>query len=225
MKAPPNRMEDRAFTRLELIMVIVSVAGIALVVLPARERARVDSVRRHCANNLNQVGLAFHLWAMDNNDRFPMQVSTNKGGTMELAAGTNVFLHFQVMSNELNTPKILACPDETNRRPATNFLADFNDSRIGDFNENRVSYFVGLDTCMTNGTMFLSGDHHLTAGAAFGRGVTIFTNNQPVHWTKEMHDGTGNIVLVDGSVHQAQTRALRRMLASTGVTTNRLAFP
>ncbi len=39
-----------------------------------------------------------------------MQSCTNKDGTMMLADAINGFRYFQVMSNELNTPKLLVCP-------------------------------------------------------------------------------------------------------------------
>jgi hypothetical protein len=81
----------------------------------------------YCFNNLQQIGLAFRTWAIDNNGQFPFNVSTNAGGTMEYCArgadgfDSNAALHFQVMSNELSTPRILVCPKDQSRRPATRF--------------------------------------------------------------------------------------------------------
>jgi len=51
-----------------------------------------------------------------------------------------VYLHFQVMSDELNTPKLLICPQHARRNFATNFAGLKN---------GHISYFVGLDarTC------------------------------------------------------------------------------
>src|SRR6185295_12434869 len=76
-----------------------------------------------CARNLGQVGLAFRQWALDQQDRFPMQVSTNQGGTLELVSCGQAWGHFQVMSNELNTPCVVFCPQEKNpaRKRATCF--------------------------------------------------------------------------------------------------------
>jgi len=83
--------------------------------------------RISCVNNLKQIGLAFKEWALDNGDRFPFNVSTNDGGTMELCSvgedgfARNPALHLQVMSNELNTPKILVCPEDYSKIPAASF--------------------------------------------------------------------------------------------------------
>ena len=74
-----------------------------------------------CVNNLKQIGLAFRAWAMDNDGQFPFNVSTNAGGTMEFCArgadgfDSNAALHFQVMSNELSTPRLLVCPRDWSR--------------------------------------------------------------------------------------------------------------
>lgn len=83
--------------------------------------------RISCVNNLKQIGLAFLIWAGDNNAQFPFNVSTNAGGTMEFCNvgkdgfDLNALFHFQVMSNELNSPKILVCPQDKNRKAALRF--------------------------------------------------------------------------------------------------------
>ena len=74
-----------------------------------------------CVNNLKQIGLAFRIWAGDNNDQYPFNASTNAGGTLELcdrdANGfeRNSFLHFLVASNELSTPLVLHCPQDRSK--------------------------------------------------------------------------------------------------------------
>jgi prepilin-type processing-associated H-X9-DG protein len=40
-----------------------------------------------------------------------------------------------------------------------------------------------------------------------------------------MHNRAGNVTLVDGSVKQVNIRGLRKLIANTGVATNRLALP
>ena len=82
-----------------------------------------------CGNNLKQIGLAFRTWAIDNDGQFPFNVSTNAGGTREFCAmgsdgfDGNAVQHFQVMSNELSTPRILVCPKDPSRKPAVGFAS------------------------------------------------------------------------------------------------------
>ena len=40
------------------------------------------------------------------------------GGTLELTANGPVYPQFEVMSNELNTPKILVCPSDSSKQTA-----------------------------------------------------------------------------------------------------------
>jgi hypothetical protein len=121
------------------------------------------------------------------------------------------------MSNELNTPKVLVCPADTERSAATNFGRDLINGRI--------SYFVGVDATQTNPQSLLSGDRNLTNGVRVGNGFVVFTTNELAEWTEEIHRRQGNAGLADGSVQQLTTMRLRDQIAHSGLATNRLAMP
>jgi hypothetical protein len=139
-----------------------------------------------------------------------MAVSTNKGGTMEFADGANTFRHFQVMSNELSTPKVLICPADT-RAAAGNFV------RLKNHN---VSYFVGLDATDTSPQMLLDGDRNITADTEPENGILKLVPGQPIRWTETMHVNQGNVGLSDGSVQQLSNSGLRNALKNSGHPTN-----
>jgi prepilin-type processing-associated H-X9-DG protein len=208
--------ETAAFTVLELLVVLASGLALGLILFAGLAPKPDYSAWPNCVNNLKQVGLSFRIWAGDNRDRFPMEVPTNEGGTMEYLGTTNVFLHFQVLSNELGDPKVLVCRVD-NRKRATNFDRDFNNSK--------VSYFIGLDADEMQPKMFLAGDRNLTAKTPIQNGRLSLSTNEPFGWTKKGHKKKGNVLLADGSVLMLKNAELPGALANTGTNVNRLLLP
>jgi hypothetical protein len=209
-------------------LIIAVVALLAAMLLPwlagAHDRAR----RIQCVNNLKQSGLAFRIWEGDNGDKYPMDVPTNKGGTMEFTDGANTFRHFQVMSNELSTTRILFCPADAERE--SNFNEQFNLPDYEKFSrlKNRnVSYFVGLDARDDFPQRFLDGDRNLTADNAPENGILKLVPGQRVSWTETIHVNQGDVGLSDGSVQQYSNAGLQNALQNSGKATNtwRIAMP
>jgi hypothetical protein len=110
-------------SRLALAGMVAACVGMVVsglwhpLLLPPLSGVKKGAFQVNCANNLKHVGTAFRLWAEDHGSRYPFQVPAKDGGTLELCApgldgfDANAWRHFQVLSNELNTPKILVCSD------------------------------------------------------------------------------------------------------------------
>ncbi len=201
----------------EIIIVLAVIAVLTALILPKFNR-RVSSSRINCTNNLKQVGLAFRLWSGDNNDHYPMELLVRSSGVRELVEAGYIAPAFRVMSNELSTPKILICPEDKVRKPATNFSKEFYEANI--------SYFLGIDANETAPQMFLAGDDNIELnGKLAGRGRSDITTNSVVSWSDERHKKQGNVGLADGSVQGFSTSALRSAIQNTGTNVIRLAFP
>ena len=213
----PRTKSARAFTLIELLVTIACVVLTVAVLLPALHRAKPRTKRVGCTNGMKQIGLAFRTFAIDNNDHLPMQVSVANGGTMELAASGAVFPHFQVLSNELNTPKILFCPNDKNRTWPTNFTSDLTDKHL--------SYFLNMDSVAGDGTSLLCGDRNITNRALPGSRLVNLTKGTTIAWTKELHSGQGNLGFGDGSVQGLVNRRVSSVLQIPAGVTNRLAVP
>ena len=205
------------FTSVELLVVICVVAAVAALLLPALAAAKRKSSRINCVNNLKQDCLAFKMWAGDNSDKYPTQVSVTNGGAMELAFAGDVAGIFRVMSNELDTPKILICWEDTSRHYATNFTTDLN--------HQTISYFVGLDAAESYPQMILLGDDNLAVnGVPVRPGILNLWTNASIGWTAERtgkFHGAGNVAFTDGSVQEMSSSY---NLATVGMT-NRLVIP
>jgi prepilin-type processing-associated H-X9-DG protein len=218
--------QQRGEGMLDVLAVVAAVAVIVLIGLSFVAKSRTGGNKVGCVNNAKMFGLCFRLWAGDNNGKYPMQVSTNAGGTMELVGGGTAYPHFNVMSNELITPKFLICPYDSQKTRATNFGSTLSDSNI--------SYFVVPEADETMPEMLLAGDRNLaTNTVALKPGLFEFSSSRRLGWTTAMHNRQGNLCFADGSVqqltearlHQQLTNSLRAYFDSTTNSSFRLAIP
>src|SRR5690242_6050746 len=110
----------KAFTLIELLILIGILVLLACVLLPSFAHQRRHARLKACINNLKQVGVAFRVWPTDR-DLFPAGVGVKSGGAIEEIERGAVVFNFLVMSNELSTPKILVCPEDNGKTAAANF--------------------------------------------------------------------------------------------------------
>lgn len=226
----------RAFTLVELL-VVIGVVALILGLMPCSiSRAKPKAQRIKCSSNLKQIALAFKMFAGDHDEKLPWEVysAQNPDGPRQ-----PVWQYFQAISNELGSAKTLMCPGDVVRQP--NRSSDFTDGMDGLANSNRqnlaVSYFLGTSVSSNQPNAILVGDRNLSPDGT----ASLYTSRlaQPMMvatntiWNREPgqahHDNAGNYALADGSVQQASTERLQEALRlardSYGTNANRLLFP
>jgi prepilin-type processing-associated H-X9-DG protein len=217
---------------MELMFVIVAVALLGIVaVLFVEQRQRNGQARKKisCQSNLKNVGLGFRVFANDNDDRFPFRVTNSLGFTNT----TWAWEHFQAMSNEMGSAKILTC--RADRERLNNIMSDFGmgphltSTSLATQRNAAVSYFVGLDADETLPNVMLVGDRNLVTNSANLQGKVLASSPVTLTaWDERQHDRRGNAALADGSVQVMTNPMLEKQVAMSsagGPATNRLLLP
>jgi prepilin-type processing-associated H-X9-DG protein len=221
--------KDGGFTFIDLLIVLGTVAMLVTLGLVWNNRfgTRCSASRINCVSNLKQAGLGFRIWSNDHEDKFPWLLSTNAGGTLEYTQPNEVFRHFEIASNELNSPKILVCPRDTNRVRAHAFGTipkGLSNYVIGFGGNTNLSYFAGLTADENLPGTILSGDRTITTNGQIMSGVATITDRRSLAWAKGIHPDSGNIGLADGSVALLSSRELRDNRIATNVLQRNLSF-
>lgn len=217
----------RGLTILEVLVVVVTIVVLFGMVSPFHHRAPGLAKRIPCVMNLKNVGLAMRIFAQEHGTNFPMSLPASQGGTLELTGDVSqLWQQYLPLTNELATPKMLWCPSDSQRKPATRWAPDAADRRAVVFAGNQnLSYFLGLNAHEDQPETILAGDRNLTTnGLPISPGRHVFSANTRLGFTKTMHNLAGNILLADGSVQQVTSGRLndqfQKALTNSGLTTN-----
>ena len=179
MRLGYSNRRSNALTLTEVLVVLVVGAVLIVLLLPALTPRHRSPRRSECNQNLKQIGYAFAVWEGDHNDKYPMAVSTSAWGSMEqiysaqngATAGYGLTNVFDVMSNELNNARILACPADTSPSGDGTAKSVSAAQSFSAFADKNLSYFVEGDATHKYPKMVLAGDRNIGGGTAVAGGA------------------------------------------------------
>lgn len=236
------RHPQSALTQTELLVVLALVGILAALLLPAVWQAG-PRCRVNCVSNLKQIGLGWVTWMHDHESGdLPFRTSVANEGTRGSVEPlrNNAWWQYSSISNELDSPKILVCPEAKNvglsRRVAYVWSAtDTNGGYMAPgFRSRATSYAIGLDATKPQGELagresggrVLGTDRNIlfdgrsdtcSSGISGTRMVRVKGKNgqnppAAAAWTNAIHGLWGNILSLDGSVQRTTTRELDALL-------------
>ncbi len=234
----PNQKSDRrkvGGTLVDVLVIVAVVAGVAMIILPMLARSNGRSSRIGCINAVKQVAMGLRLFANDNDSRYP-DASTN------ITSNTELWKLFQLAQNDISSPRILVCPDDSERAPASDFLTGSGSSSDSFAHPSRrnlaLSYFYAAGADEAFPSRILIGDRNLTRdpnrsdespGTKFLTGTqrlgSTVEHLKDLRWNSDIHQRGGNVVFMDGSAWQMTSQKLRDALGKTGDTNNLIWLP
>jgi prepilin-type N-terminal cleavage/methylation domain-containing protein/prepilin-type processing-associated H-X9-DG protein len=110
----------RAFTLVELLVVVGIIAVLIGILLPTLGRARESARRAQCLSNLRQTSLAFRFYALNNRDQVPLgyRVNTKQFNSMVYSSTAARLVLFGWLYTEgyMKPPQVFFCPSENDPR-------------------------------------------------------------------------------------------------------------
>jgi hypothetical protein len=196
----------QAFTRVELLACLAALASLAALALPALAATQSHSQLVQCLNNLRLIGRGVQMWGSDHGNQVSWRTAVLDGGSYQTPKTGAAWFEYAHFSNELATPRILACPaDGANVSREWSGPGGYTTSSILG-RAAATSYSLNLEArsedplapvCTDRNIRFTPGATACSAGVNNADAINLIFPF--VGWTNSVHGRFGNIVTIDGS--------------------------
>jgi prepilin-type N-terminal cleavage/methylation domain-containing protein len=140
----------RAFTLIEMLVVIAIIAILAGLLMPALARARQEAYKAHCVNNEHQAGIYFYTYRNDNRNRMPSwsqeDAVTRSDDTLDYDGYDSSLSIALLYGGYTETQDLFECPARDNDVIFTNVEAPGPDDGLPDYTGVILNFDADLDT-------------------------------------------------------------------------------
>ncbi len=170
----------RAFTLVEVLVLLVVVGGIALLLWPVLFKPKPDQRTLSCRSNLKQIGLGFLQYTQDFDERFPSARASASSGWADL------------LQPYLKTQQLFQCPGASSSVPPAS---------SSDYFYNRHLARVAQDKLNESSLTILSGDGNDNAPTWNSWAQLPLDSSTNQHSPSQRHlSGGANYGFADGHV-------------------------
>lgn len=193
---------SRALTLVEVFVVVLLVFILWVIINPLNPHGSAISKARSvkCQSNLKIISLNYRVWANDHGKKFPWEVDPTDGGTK----GLPIEFQFLILTNELPSPRNLACPADKERTYAKDWQEFTNNPR------SHISYFYSPDATTNDFQMITFGDRNVWLQPKIIKleKINLSAENPFPRWDDTIHREKGNVAHSDGSTSHCRSNKL-----------------